>query len=94
MENKNCNFNNISVRKLLLQLSIPSIIALMFHSLSFIINGMYLCNFAGIEALAGITLCYPVFVVLFSFVLLLSVGSGIILSNAYGEGKHYKEKKI
>ena len=96
MANKmsNLNLGKTPVGQLLFKLSIPSMAGLLANALYMIINGIYLGKFVGPEALGGVTVAYPMQMILFAFTLLFGTGGGTLLSIAYGAKDNSKVKKI
>lgn len=90
----NLSLGKTPVGKLLFKLSIPSMAGLLANALYMIINGIYLGKFVGPEALGGVTVAYPMQMILFAFALLFGTGGGTLLSIAYGSKDDSKVKKI
>lgn len=90
----NLNLEKTPVGQLLFKLSIPSMAGLLANALYMIINGVYLGKLVGPEALGGVTVAYPIQMILFAFTLLFGTGGGTLLSIAYGAKDNSKAKKI
>lgn len=90
----NLHLGKTSVSSLLWRLSIPSMTGLLANALYLLINGMFIGKFIGSEAFAGVTIAYPVQMILFSFTLLFGTGANALFSIASGEKDSNKVKSI
>lgn len=80
-------FTKTNPWKLLLKYSIPAIIATSVQALYNIVDRIYIGKGLGTEALAGITLTFPVFIFSIAIAVLVSNGASSIISIRLGEGK-------
>lgn len=73
------------VGKLLLKYSIPSIIAMIVNAIYNVVDRIFIGNFAGEEALGGLTIAFPVMMIIFAFASLIGAGGAALLSIKLGE---------
>jgi putative MATE family efflux protein len=83
-------FTKTNPWKLLLKYSIPSVIATSVQALYNIVDRIYIGKGLGTEALAGVTLTFPVFILSIAIAVLVGNGSSSIISIRLGEGKKDK----
>lgn len=77
------------VSKLLWQFSIPAIIGMVVNALYNVVDRIYIGHAPGLEAngLAGITIGFPIMIILLSIGILFGVGGATLFSMKLGEGK-------
>ncbi len=80
--------------KLMLKLSIPSILGILMLSLNTFIDAVFAGRFLGETALAGISLALPLTSIVNGFASLIGVGSASILSRAIGSGDVKTQSKM
>jgi len=87
-EKKGIDFENASIGKLLISLSIPAITAQIVNALYNIVDRIYLGNMAndGALALTGVGLCFPILILISAFAVMIGVGGAPLLSMKLGEG--------
>lgn len=73
------------ISKLIVRYSVPAIIAMMVNAIYNVIDRMFIGQYVGEQALAGLTITFPLTTVLFSFALLIGIGAGNLVSNKLGE---------
>ena len=78
------------VHKIFWKVVIPSIFAMIFSSIGMIIDGIFVGNYIGSNALAAVNLVMPVFIIIFALSDMLAAGSSVKVSMALGR-KDYKE---
>lgn len=76
------------IGRLIAQYSIPSIIGMLVGALYNVIDRIFIGNAVGESALAGLTVVFPVMMILFAFVSLISAGGASLLAIKLGEGDH------
>jgi len=76
-----------STLKLLLEFSIPAIIAISVQSTYSIIDRIFIGNGAGTDAISGITVCFPVIALFMAFGMLIGIGGASLYSIKTGEGR-------
>ncbi|WP_124065551.1 MATE family efflux transporter [Clostridium sp. E02] len=79
--------------KRLLQFTIPSIIMLVFTSIYGVVDGLFVSNFVGSNALSSINIIYPLIMAVGAFGFMLGTGGSAEISKAMGEGKREKAKE-
>ncbi len=82
-----------SVWKLLLSFSIPTIIASTVHALYNIVDRIYIGKALGTDALAGVTITFPIFILSIALGVLLGTGSSAIISIRLGEKRRDDAEK-
>ena len=68
------------------QYSIPSVLGMLAISSANIVDGFFIGNYVGDSGLAAINISFPIFSLLFSFALMLAIGSSVISGKLIGEG--------
>lgn len=68
-----------------LKFAIPSVIALLAMSAAPIIDGLFIANYLGVEALAAVNLIIPVFVVVFGVAYMIAIGGSVTAGKFIGE---------
>lgn len=95
MQKNNSDFIGIMpIPKLLLKFSIPTIISTTVNCLYNIVDRLYLGNSIGSEAQAGLSLTFPVMIVLMAFGMLVGQGSGAAVSLLLGEKRKQDADKV
>lgn len=84
MENQALQTENIW--SLILRFSIPSMIALLVNTIYNIIDRIFIGQFVGAHALAGLTVVYPIMFVIFAGSALIGRGGANLLSISLGKG--------
>lgn len=92
--NKTQELGTKSVGKLLLQYSIPSIIAMMVNAIYNVVDRIFIGQYAGEGALAGLTIAFPVMLLLFAFASLMGIGGAALLSISLGKKDMKKANHI
>jgi len=75
---------------LLARYSVPAIIAMLVNALYNVVDRIFIGRFVGENALAGLTIAFPIMMIIFAFCGLIGIGGAALLSIKLGEGK-YKE---
>jgi len=70
---------------LLAQYSIPAVIAMLVNAIYNIVDRIFIGKFAGENALAGLTIAFPVMLILFAFASFVGVGGAALMSIRLGE---------
>lgn len=65
---------------------LPSIIMMIFTSLYSVVDGLFISNIVGSNALASINIIYPLVMVIASFGFMLGTGGGATISKTFGQG--------
>ncbi len=77
------------ISTLIYKYSLPAIIAMVVNAVYSIIDRMFIGKYVGANALAGLTITFPLTNILFAFGLLIGIGSSSLVSNKLG-AKDYK----
>lgn len=72
----------------------PMMAGNILQSLFGTINNVYLGHMIGVDALAAVTVFFPVMFAFIAFVMGLSTGASILIGQAFGAGEHGKVKAI
>lgn len=83
---KNVDLTQGSALKQILLFSLPLLLGNVFQQLYNTVDSMIVGNFVGNEALAAVGASGPIINTLISFLMGLSVGTGIIISQSFGAG--------
>ncbi|MGF7056905.1 MATE family efflux transporter [Brassicibacter mesophilus] len=75
------------IYKLFIRYSIPAIISMVIAGAQTIIDGIFLGNFVGKNALASVNIVQPFMQVIMGFSMIISVGSLSFIGRSLGEGK-------
>lgn len=62
------------ISKLLFQFSLPAIIAMIVNSIYNIVDRMFVGNIVGRSGLAGITICFPIMIMIMAYGMLIGIG--------------------
>ncbi len=73
------------ISKLIRVYSIPAIIGMVVNAIYNIVDRMFIGQYVGEQALAGLTITFPLTNILFAVALLIGVGSSSLISNKLGE---------
>ncbi len=95
MQKNNSDFIGVMpIPKLLLKFSVPAIISTTVNCLYNIVDRLYLANSIGSDAQAGLSLTFPVMIVLMAFGMLVGQGSGAAVSLLLGENRKQDADKV
>lgn len=83
-----------SVGKLLMEFSIPAIIASVVFALYNIVDRIYIGQGLGAYAITGVSICFPIFTIFIAIGMLIGQGGGSLVSIKLGEGKKDEAEKI
>ncbi|WP_157950199.1 MATE family efflux transporter [Vallitalea okinawensis] len=82
---KTAELGTKSIGKLLAQYSIPAVIAMLVNAIYNVIDRIFIGQYAGEEALAGLTIAFPIMMIIFAFASLIGAGGASLLSIRLGE---------
>jgi len=82
------------ISKLFIKFSIPAIISMVIAGAQIIIDGIFLGNFVGQNALASVNIVQPFMQVIIGFSMIISVGSLSFIGRSLGEGKKEEAQNI
>ncbi len=88
------DYGTTPIKKLVLQLAIPSIITMIVGSINIVIDGIFMGNFIGSDALAAVNLVMPIAIIAFSLVDMIGIGSSVKIGILLGEGKKKEASRI
>ncbi|HFA50611.1 MAG TPA: MATE family efflux transporter [Bacteroidetes bacterium] len=80
--------------KLLRQLSLPAIIGMSINGINAFFDGLFIGQFTGQDALAAISIAFPLVFITGGMSAMIGVGGSSILSMAIGEGDKEKSSKV
>lgn len=73
------------ITKLLLQFSIPAVVAMIVNAIYNIVDRIFVGKYVGENALAGLTITFPVMMMIFAFAGLVGAGGAALMSIRFGE---------
>lgn len=77
-----------SITKLLLKFSVPAIIGMLCTAAQNIINRIFVGQSVGTDAISGLVVCFPVFIVFMALSMMVGVGGTTLAALRLGEGKN------
>lgn len=80
--------------KVMFNLSWPAVIAMVLYGLNSVFDAVFVGNFVGEEALAGVSLAYPLTQISLGIGSLIGVGAGSLLSILIGKNDRKSQKKL
>ncbi|MHB1391584.1 MAG: MATE family efflux transporter [Clostridia bacterium] len=82
------------VSKLLLKFSIPAIVGMLVNALYNVVDRIFIGNSVGPLGIAGITIGFPIMLVIMAFAMLIGIGANSLISIRLGEGKKEEAELI
>lgn len=82
------------ISKLFVKFSIPAIISMVIAGMQTMIDGMFLGNFVGSNAMASVNLVQPFTQVIIGFSMIISIGSLSFIGRSLGEGNNEKAQNV
>lgn len=82
------------ISKLFVKFSIPAIISMAIAGMQTMIDGIFLGNFVGPNAMASVNLVQPFTQVIIGFSMIISIGSLSFIGRSLGEGNNEKAQNI
>jgi putative MATE family efflux protein len=83
-----------AIGRLLLRFSIPSIVGMLVQALYNIVDRMFIGYGIGALGIAGVTISFPLMLVMISFSILVGVGANTLFSIRMGEGRKAEAERI
>src|SRR5690554_3718784 len=83
-----------SINKLLIKFSIPAIIGMVVNALYNVVDRIFVGNGVGKLGLAGITVEFPITLIIMAFNLLIGIGASTLISIRLGEKKDKEAQEI
>lgn len=77
----------------LIKFTLPTMVMLVFMSLYQMVDGIFVANFVGSDALAALNITYPLPSILIAFSIMLATGGSAIIAKNMGEGKTEEAKE-
>lgn len=93
-EDSTAQIGTDSIGRLMLRFSIPSIVGMLVHALYNIVDRMFIGYGIGEMGIAGVTISFPLMLVMISFSILVGVGANTLFSIRMGEGRRDEAEKI
>lgn len=85
---------NTPTKKLFISYLIPSIIGMLLMAVNILVDGIFVSNGVGPEALAGVNIAVPIFSILLSISLWIGMGGATLYSIALGQNNAKKAQSI
>jgi len=83
-----------SIGKLMIRFSIPSIVGMLVNALYNIVDRMFIGHGIGAMGIAGVTISFPLMLIMMSFSILVGVGANTLFSIRLGEGRREEAERI
>ena len=87
-------FVSLPVRTVFFKLAVPGVLGMLFSSMFFIIDGIFIGRYLGTEALAAVNLMMPPLFILFSVSDMIAVGSSVKVATALGQNRYDKARGL
>ncbi|MDU7968320.1 MAG: MATE family efflux transporter, partial [Paeniclostridium sordellii] len=84
--------NKISLTSLI-KYTFPTVVMMVFFSLSTIIDGIFVSRYVGANALSATNIVYPVINILIGISVMFATGGNAIVAKFMGEGKNQEAKE-
>lgn len=94
LENKTKRLGELPVGKLLLEFSIPAIIAMIANALYNVVDSIFVGRGVGSLALTGVTIAFPIMIILMAFGMLIGIGATALISLKLGQHERDEAEKI
>lgn len=82
------------VSKLLLKFSIPAIVGMLVNALYNVVDRIFIGNSVGSVGIAGITIGFPIMLVIMAFAMLIGIGANALISIRLGEQRKEEAELI
>lgn len=82
------------IGKLLLKFSIPAIVGMVVNAIYNIVDRIFIGNFVDSLGLGGITIAFPIMIIIMAFGMLIGIGATSLISIRLGEGKREEAELI
>ena len=80
--------------KVMVQLSWPAVVAMVFYGFNTVLDAIFVGQFVGDTAVAGVSLAYPLSQISTAFGSLIGVGAGSVLSIAIGARDQETQERL
>jgi len=94
IEKKARELGGHSIFRLLFRYSLPTTIGFFVFSIYNIVDRMFIGRYGGSAALAGVSITFPLFMIVIAIGMLIGVGGGTLTSLRLGEKKYEQAEKI
>lgn len=82
------------ISTLLFRFSVPAIVGMLVNALYNIVDGIFVGRYVGSLGLAGVSVSYPIMIVVLAFIMLIGFGATSLISIRLGEGKQEDAEQI
>lgn len=83
-----------AIGKLLIQFSIPAVIGMLVNSLYIIIDRIFIGRVVGAMAISGVSLTFPIGIIIMGFAMLIGIGGSACISIRLGQNRKDEAEKI
>lgn len=87
-------FGSASIPKLVLQFSVPAIISMLVNALYNVVDRFFVGQGVGSLGIAGITLCFPIFLFMMAMSMMVGVGGNTLFAIRLGQKKYIQASII
>jgi len=94
MEDRSKLLGEERVGKLLLKFSIPAIVGMLVNALYNVVDTIFVGNFVDSLGIAGVTVSFPIMIILMAFSMLVGIGATSLISIKLGEGNKDEAETI
>lgn len=94
MNKRNEMLGNEKISTLLLKLSIPATVGMIVNALYNIVDAIFIGRSVGTLGLSGLTVAFPIQIIIMAFALLVGIGSASAVSRALGEKNTEKANHV
>ena len=91
---KSKQLGEVKVLELLMKFSIPAIVGMVVNALYNVVDRIYIGNGLGSLGIAGITIAFPVMLVMMAFAMLVGIGANSLVSIRLGQNKKEEAEVI
>ena len=84
---KEINFKNV------MKFTIPTIVMMVFMAVYQMVDGIFISNLIGTDALSAVNIVFPVISLLIGISIMLGTGGSAIIAANLGEGRHREAKQ-
>ncbi len=93
MNTKTVDYLNGKLFPMILKFSVPAAVSLLITAVYNIVDRMFVGNFNGTSALAGLSVCFPLSFMMMAFALMCSAGGSTFFSLFSGQEEHEKKNR-
>ncbi|CAM4007927.1 MATE family efflux transporter [Lederbergia lenta] len=94
MNEATMKLRNMPTKKLFISYLIPSVLGMLLMAINILVDGIFVSNGIGPDALAGINIAVPIFSILLSISLWIGMGGATLYSISIGENNIQKARSI